>query len=103
LEGGGATAVKPWGSINNMWMIIGYSAAVLTMFAFIPQIAKVVKTKCVEDLSVFTLCQLALGVALWIAYGVHKRDAVIILANSVTLTTMAVLLFMYFLYGRNHK
>lgn len=82
------------------WRIIGAIAATLTMFAFVPQIIKVLKTKSVKDVSLTTLLQLSLGVLAWIAYGVHLKDAIIITANAVTLATMIILLFLYFNYGR---
>jgi MtN3 and saliva related transmembrane protein len=82
------------------WSIIGSTAAVLTMFSFIPQILKVIKTKSAKDVSIITLLQLSLGVLLWIAYGLHIKDAIIITANSVTLTTLIILLHLYFIYGR---
>ena len=78
-----------------MWLIVGLSAACLTMFAFIPQIIKILKTRSVQDVSVLTLLQLFFGVSLWIAYGVHLKDAVIITANSVTLTSLFILLYLY--------
>ncbi len=82
------------------WIIIGLTAATLTMFAFIPQIIKILKTNSVEDVSVTTLLQLAIGVTLWILYGLHLEDAIIITANSITLVTLIVLLILYFKYGR---
>lgn len=82
------------------WQVIGSSAAVLTMFSFIPQIIKVVKTKSAKDVSLFTLLQLSLGVSLWIAYGLHLRNIIIIAANSLTLLSLIVLLYLYFNYGR---
>ncbi len=83
-----------------LWTIIGASAATLTMFAFIPQIAKVLKTRSVKDVSLLTLIQLSIGVSLWIVYGIHLKDAIIITANSITLTTLILLLSLYFNYGR---
>jgi len=83
-----------------LWTIIGLCAAILTMFAFIPQIVKVLKTKSAKDVSVITLLQLSLGVSLWIVYGIHLKDAIIITANSITLTTLILLLSLYFNYGR---
>jgi len=80
------------------WSLIGSSAAVLTMFSFVPQIIKVIKTKSAKDVSLVTLVQLSLGVILWIAYGIHLKDAIIIIANSITLVTMVVLLGLYFKY-----
>jgi MtN3 and saliva related transmembrane protein len=83
-----------------MWKFIGFTGACLTMFAFIPQIIKVFRTKSVKDVSLFTLLQFSLGVSLWIAYGVHLKDAIIITANIFTLFSLIILLFFYFAYGR---
>jgi len=83
-----------------MWTLIGFSAACLTMFAFIPQIIKVLKTKSAKDVSPLTLFQLSLGVLLWIAYGIYLKDIIIITANSVTLLSLIILLCLYFCYGR---
>lgn len=82
------------------WTIIGVSAATLTMFSFIPQIVKALKTKSVKDVSLVTLVQLSLGVLLWIAYGIHLKDVIIIAANSITLATLIILLCLYFFYGK---
>lgn len=81
------------------WTIIGSTAACLTMFAFIPQIFKALKTKSVKDVSLVTLFQLSLGVLLWITYGIHLKDIIIITANSITLFSLMVLLTLYFYYG----
>ncbi len=70
-----------------IWTIIGSTAAILTMFSFIPQIIKVFKNKSAKDVSLITLLQLSSGVSLWIIYGIHLKDAVIIVANTVTLIT----------------
>lgn len=83
-----------------IWRAIGMTAALLTMFSFIPQITKVLKTGSEKDLSLFTLVQLSSGVFLWIIYGIYLRDAVIIIANLVTLASLLVLLYLYFHFGR---
>jgi len=82
------------------WKIIGVSAAVLTMFGFVPQIVKVFKTKSAKDVSILTLVQFALGTILWIVYGVYLKNAIIITANIVTLTTLLILISMYIFYTR---
>ena len=82
------------------WVILGSSAAILTMFSFVPQIFKVIKNKSAKDVSLLTILQLSLGVSLWIIYGINLRNTIIIMANSVTLTTLIILLFLYFNYGR---
>lgn len=86
-----------------MWLLIGSLAATLTMFAFIPQIFKVLKTKSVKDISLFTLLQFALGVSLWIIYGIHIKDAIIIIANLITAISLIILLCIYFNYRRIEK
>lgn len=78
-----------------IWSIIGSSAAVLTMFSFIPQIIKILKTKSARDVSFVTLSQLSVGVSLWIIYGVHLKDPIIITANAVTLATLVMAIFLY--------
>ncbi|OGX15683.1 MAG: hypothetical protein A2166_02825 [Omnitrophica WOR_2 bacterium RBG_13_41_10] len=85
------------------WILIGGSAAVLTMFAFVPQIFKVTKTKSAKDVSIVTLLQLSLGVSLWIAYGIHLKNIIVSTANTVTLITLIILLLLYFRYGRKSK
>ena len=85
------------------WQLTGVVAATLTMFSFVPQIIKVLKTKSAKDVSVTTLFQLFLGASLWIAYGVHLSDKIIITANSVTLVTITVLLCLYYNFGRIKK
>jgi len=85
------------------WVILGSSAAILTMFSFVPQIFKVIKNKSAKDVSFITLLQLSLGVSLWIIYGINLRNTIIIMANSVTLITLIILLFLYFNYGRQKQ
>lgn len=82
------------------WMVIGSLAATLTMLSFIPQIITILKHRSAKDVSVITLLQLSLGVSLWIAYGLYLKDAIIITANSITLATLVILLFLYFKYKR---
>ena len=84
----------------TLWSCVGLGAATLTMFSFIPQIIKVLRTRSAKDVSVITLLQLTAGVSLWIAYGVHKRDPIIILANVVTLACMMILLFLYYTFAK---
>jgi len=86
-----------------IWQMIGICAAALTMFSFVPQILKVIKTKSAHDVSPVMLVQLAAGVSLWIAYGIYRRDPIIIVANSMTLISMVILIGLYFAYGRNRR
>lgn len=83
-----------------MWITVGTIAAFLTMLAFFPQIVKVKKSRSAKDVSLVMLIQLSLGVSLWIAYGLYRKDAIIILANSVTLLSLLILIVLYFRYKK---
>lgn len=83
------------------WSIAGILAAGLTMFGFIPQIIKIIKTKSSADVSIFTLTQLSIGVTLWIIYGIHRKDLIIIIANIVTLLSLIIALGLCFIYKKN--
>ena len=81
-----------------MWTIIGYIAAVLTMFGFIPQVIKMYKTKSVTDISFIALVQFSIGIFLWILYGIYLKNPIIIMANSVSLSSLVIALVLYFKY-----
>lgn len=81
-----------------VWELIGLLAASLTMFSFIPQIIKTIRIKSSRDVSPITVIQLSVGVFLWIVYGLHLKNTIIILANTITLSSLLILLFLYFKY-----
>ncbi|MGH7884763.1 MAG: SemiSWEET transporter [Thermodesulfobacteriota bacterium] len=64
--------------------LIGYSAAILTTAAFLPQAIKVLKTKDTKSLSLAMFLIFTLGLFFWIIYGILREDKAIIIANSVT-------------------
>jgi len=69
--------------------------ALLTMFGFVPQSIKMWKTKSVKDVSGLTLVEFSIGVALWMFYGIHLRDYIIIGANAISLSTLLIALGLY--------
>ncbi len=77
------------------WTILGISAASLTMFGFVPQIVKMWKTHSVKDVSGLTLFQFGAGATLWMLYGIHLQDFLVIGANAVTLATLLIALGLY--------
>jgi len=83
-----------------LWTLIGALAATLTMFSFIPQIARSLRTKSVKDVSPVTLFQLSAGVFLWMIYGIARRDLIIIGANLITFISLGMLIFLYFKYKK---
>ncbi|MCU0666120.1 MAG: SemiSWEET transporter [Candidatus Omnitrophica bacterium] len=80
------------------WDIVGISAAVLTSAAFLPQIVKVVRTQSSRDLSLITLLEFMAGVFLWLLYGLHLKNAIIICANGFTLVSIFIIIALYFKY-----
>ena len=82
------------------WEIVGFAAAFLTMFGFLPQVIKIYRTKSVGDISILALLQFVVGITLWLLYGLHLRNAVIILANGVTLAILIVGITLYFRYRK---
>lgn len=83
-----------------VWEIIGYAAAFLTMFGFLPQVIKMYRTKSVNDISLLTIMQFMLGIFLWLIYGIHLKNAVIILANSVTFLIILAGLVLFLKYSK---
>jgi MtN3 and saliva related transmembrane protein len=78
-----------------LWMVLGIAAASLTMFGFIPQIIKMWKTHSAQDVSGLTLVQFGAGVTLWMLYGIHLEDFIIIGANAICLATLIIALGFY--------
>ncbi|WP_299438374.1 SemiSWEET transporter [uncultured Rhodospira sp.] len=64
---------------------IGFTAALCTTVAFLPQALKAWRTRSVADLSLSTFLVFTIGVACWLVYGILTVDWPIIVANLVTL------------------
>lgn len=71
---------------------IGLIAAVLTTFAFLPQVVQTWRSGSTAGLSLSTLLVLTTGVALWLIYGLGIGELPVILANGATLVLVAALL-----------
>ena len=72
--------------------MIGSIAAVLTTFAFLPQVIKVIKTKDTESIALGMYLMQVLGIALWLAHGLIIHDLPLILANSISFILSAIIL-----------
>ena len=77
----------------NVTTLIGILAAVCTTASYIPQLKKCWETGSSGDLSLKMFSILAVGIALWVVYGLMQKDFVIILANSVSLLFLAGILY----------
>ena len=74
--------------------LFGYSAAILTTLAFLPQLIKTFKTKRAEDVSLITLIMFLTGVSSWIVYGYKISSIPILIANVITfILNLLILIF----------
>ena len=85
------------------WEIIGAVAATLTMFGFVPQIAKIHKTRSVEDVSLTMLIQYSIGIFLWMVYGIYLQNNILIISNLVSFSTLVLAIGLYLKYRKNHS
>ncbi len=85
---------------NPTVALIGYIAATLTTFCFVPQLIHTFKTKSVDDLHVWSMVLFDLGLALWLVYGIYLHSWPMILANTITLSFQLALLGLRLRYGR---
>jgi MtN3 and saliva related transmembrane protein len=83
------------------WELIGSGAAILTMFGFVPQIVKILKTQSVADVSLVMLLQFCLGMFLWLLYGLHIQDNILIVANAVSFLSLIIAIGLFFKYRKN--
>lgn len=74
--------------------LIGLCAGTLTTMAFVPQVVKTWRSGVARDISVIMSLLFTLGVFLWLVYGIALHALPIIVANAVTLTLSALILFM---------
>lgn len=82
-----------------MFEIIGSLAAVITTFAWLPQILKILREKQARDISLVTTSALAVGVFLWIVYGVAIGSMPVILANTVSFLFIAAIVGLKLRFG----
>ncbi len=82
------------------WKIIGIIAAICTTSGFIPQIIRGIRTKRLDDISPVMYILLIFGLSLWLSYGIHIEDMIIIVANAAGLAFSVVIVILRFKYMR---
>lgn len=85
------------------WITVGALAAMLTTLGFVPQILKMWRTRSVEGVSQLTFVQMSLGIALWLLYGIHLSDPVMVVANAVALGILGAAIALYLRLTRGPK
>ena len=82
---------------------MGVAAAVCTTVSFVPQLLRVWRRKRADDISLAMFLIYALGVVLWLVYGVEIGAFAVVLANCATLGLTLVILVLKVRYDRQGR
>ena len=86
---------------NFLIPLIGILATIFAVSSTVPQIIKGIKTRKMDDVSVWLIMTLIIGLSLWVVYGISKSDVVIAGGNSVGVSLNVILLLLKVKYSRN--
>jgi MtN3 and saliva related transmembrane protein len=78
---------------------IGVAAALLTTLCWLPQTFKVIREKETRALSMSANVIFAMGIVLWLIYGIGIGDWPVIGANALSLVLVSVIIVMKLRYG----
>ncbi len=96
---GHAGRYRKGGSVSVAVEVIGGVAAVITTLCWVPQAIKVIRTRDTRSLSLVMYMMLAVGILLWLIYGLLIVSWPLIGANLVTLVLVCIILAMKLRYG----
>lgn len=80
-------------------VLVGALAAVVTTLCWLPQIAKMVRERQTQGVSLVANLVLSSGLILWMVYGVLIGSWPVIIANSVTLALILAIVGLKLRYG----
>ena len=80
---------------------VGLLAGICTSSAVIPQLVTTVKKKKASEVSTLMFIVLMTGNALWVYYGIDKKDVPIIATNIFTVCLNIAMLFLKYKYKNN--
>lgn len=78
---------------------VGYIAATCTTLCWLPQAVRTIRTRDTNAISAITQAVFALGIMLWLIYGIATASWPITIANAVTLPLVLVVLAMKLRFG----
>jgi len=81
--------------------LIGYFAAFLTTFSFVPQAWHTFQTRDVSGISMGMYSTFTLGIAMWLAYGLMVSAWPVVAANAITLLLALAILTMKLRFERS--
>jgi MtN3 and saliva related transmembrane protein len=76
-------------------------ATVFAVSSSIPQIIKALKTRKTDDVSIWLVVVLIIGLSLWVIYGVGINDLLVSIANSIAVAINTFLLILKIKYSRD--
>ena len=82
---------------------LGYLAACLTTFSFVPQVWHTLRTRDVSGISLHMYGAFTIGIALWLAYGFLIGSWPVIVANTITLLLASSILALKIVLSRRAK
>ncbi|KYK23451.1 hypothetical protein AYK21_02555 [Thermoplasmatales archaeon SG8-52-2] len=78
--------------------ILGLIAGAVTSMGYLPQLYKGYKTKKLEDISYYMPTILAIGMSLWLIYGIFLEALAVIVANAFGISCSIGLILMKRIY-----
>ncbi len=81
--------------------LIGIMATVFAVSSSIPQILKSIRTRKTDDVSIWLVIVLIIGLSLWVVYGIGINDLVIMIANSIAVAINTMLLILKIKYSKD--
>lgn len=82
---------------------MGLAAGICTSVSLLPQLIKLIRHKKAEDISLFYLIILFIGLGLWIWYGVLREDMPIIVTNGFSLVINGIVIVLGIRYKKAYK
>lgn len=73
--------------------MIGFIAAFLTTFGFVPQVIRVMKTKDTTSISLGMYLMSVTGMLLWLTHGLVIQDMALVAANIISATLSGIILY----------
>jgi MtN3 and saliva related transmembrane protein len=96
-----ATALKLGLNMGDLSMSVGFIAGLVTTAANLPQVWKTYRNRSGEGLSFRMLLTLAIGLALWIIYGIMIKSLPLIATNAVVVLLILALIGMKLKFDRS--
>ena len=89
--------------LENHTEIVGLAAGICTSTSLLPQLIKLLKHKKAEDISLFYLIILFVGLGLWIWYGLLREDVPILVTNGFSLVINGIIIVLGIRYKKAHR